>query len=192
MRSNLTYANVSDRIIHEMAAQQMVEQGEEWRSIPGFNGRYEASSEGRIRNASTLLIRRPVLNWAGYCRVRISPLRGIEAKIYSVHRLVLMTFATNPHSFPQIDHIDCNKSNNALRNLEYVTAQENSRRAWENGLMTTTAKAVDQLDLYGKLIKRYESQTTAEKETGISQSCISKAILNNRPGFGFRWKFVSV
>jgi hypothetical protein len=174
-----------------MASQKMVER-EEWRSIPGFNGRYEASTEGRIRNASTLLIRRPVVNWAGYCRVRISPLRGIEAKMYSVHRLVLMTFGINPHSFPQIDHIDFNKSNNSLRNLEYVTAQENIRRAWENGLMTTTAKAVEQLNLYGELIKRYESQTAAEKETGISQACISKAIHENRPGSGFCWKFVIV
>jgi hypothetical protein len=185
-RSNLSKYSV--RSGHVEMAEQVVE---EWRSIPGFNGRYEASTEGRIRNARTLFVRRPVVNWAGYCRVRISPQYGVEAKLYSVHRLIMAAFATNPDNLPQIDHIDCSKSNNALRNLEYVSAQENYRRAWNNGLITTTARAVAQFDLEGNLIKMFESQHAAEMDTGVSQACISKSCTHNRPGCGYRWEFAS-
>lgn len=51
-----------------------------------------------------------------------------------VHRLVAETFLDNPYNLREVDHIDCNKLNNKLDNLEWVSSKENKRRAKENGL----------------------------------------------------------
>jgi len=52
-----------------------------------------------------------------------------------LHRMVALAFLENPNNLPEVNHIDCNKKNNCLNNLEWVTTKENNRHARENGLI---------------------------------------------------------
>lgn len=97
--------------------------------------RYLISDEGKIA-----LINGRILNGCnpknekGYIRVTLVTKSG-KLKKYSLHRLVLAAFIYD--SDLEVDHIDCNKLNPALYNLEYVTGDENKRRASINGLYRT-------------------------------------------------------
>ncbi len=98
---------------------------EEWRTVPGTDGYLEVSNEGRVRS---LLRGKPNILKAtedtnGYLRLRMT----IHRKRYSfkVHRLVAQAFIDNPNNLPQVNHIDGDKKNNRVNNLEWVTNQEN-------------------------------------------------------------------
>lgn len=114
---------------------------EEWRDIIGYEGLYQVSSYGntrslerlettkdgrkRIRPAQTIS---QYLHYKGYKRVTLCK-DGIR-KAYLVHRLVAEAFIPNPDNKPQINHIDEDKTNNAITNLEWVTNDENLRAYW--------------------------------------------------------------
>lgn len=105
---------------------------EEWRDIPGYEGRYQVSDLGRVKRLSFLnvwgyLWPEIILKqceWYGYKVVWLS-YRNIRKK-YKVHRLVAMAFLTNTNSKEFVNHIDRDRRNNTLSNLEWVTPQENT------------------------------------------------------------------
>lgn len=68
-----------------------------------------------------------------YVGVYVEYKRNIQR---AVHRLVAETFIPNPENLREVDHIDCNKKNNHVSNLDWVSSKENKRRAWENNLYT--------------------------------------------------------
>jgi len=76
-------------------------------------------------------------NNRGYLSVSIC--YGI-AKSYLIHRLVAETFIPNPYKKPCINHIDGDKANNHVSNLEWVTYQENTIHSYKTGLNTAATK----------------------------------------------------
>lgn len=91
--------------------------------------KYEVSNRGNVRNKKTGRILQPHLNRAnGYCRVNIG------GKHRYIHRLVAETFYDGTGRKLDVNHIDGNKENNNLSNLEWVTRQENIKHALINGL----------------------------------------------------------
>lgn len=97
---------------------------EQWREIPGFP-KYEASTQGRIRNAKTGKILRPgdSGNGKGYDHVCLS--KDGKGHSTAVHRLVAAVWVPNPQNFPEINHLDYNRKNNAAANLEWTTHRAN-------------------------------------------------------------------
>ena len=94
--------------------------------------RYEISDEGKIRKVDgTILAGCNPANEKGYFRIGLVTKDG-KMKKYGLHRLILAGFTGD--SELEVDHVDGNKLNNALSNLEYVTGDENKRRAAANGL----------------------------------------------------------
>ena len=97
---------------------------EEWRAIPGYEGLYEVSNKGNVRNVRrNTLLRLPKTN-NGYIRVFLCK----NGKGYGkyVHRLVSQVFIPNPDNLPQINHKNEDKSNNCVENLEWCTAKYNN------------------------------------------------------------------
>lgn len=98
---------------------------EEWRVVPETNEKIEVSNYGRVRS---LLRGEPYVLKAtpdkkGYLRLKITINR--VPKSYKVHRLVANSFIPNPNELPQVNHIDGDKTNNCVDNLEWCTNQDN-------------------------------------------------------------------
>lgn len=77
--------------------------------------------------------------FGGYSQISIFNNISGKYKTYFVHRLVALTFIPNPKNKPQVNHIDGNKHNNCVENLEWVTASENMKHAHKIGLQPSTA-----------------------------------------------------
>lgn len=124
---------------------------EQWKEIPGFCGRYWASSQGKIRSSRQAVAHRPKGQWQsrviperilkmtdtsdGYKSVELRD--GCRRKRMLVHRLVAMAFIENQLGLPHVNHIDANKRNNRADNLEWVTHQQNMAHASRMGLMVS-------------------------------------------------------
>lgn len=110
---------------------------ETWVSIQNFKS-YEVSNLGRVRSKKTKRILKPAPNKAGYLKLVLSN-QGIQKTRY-VHRLVATSFLSGSGV---VNHIDGNKSNNNLSNLEIVTHRENTKHAYSLGLIKSKLNKVD-------------------------------------------------
>lgn len=100
---------------------------EVWKDIPMYAGIYEVSNLGRVRSKVTGLITTGHPNHKGYLRAYIY-LNGMVKKEF-VHRLVAMAFLPNPNHYPQVNHVDYNRTNNRVDNLEWCTGEQNVRHS---------------------------------------------------------------
>lgn len=102
---------------------------EEWQL---YCGNYEISNRGNIRNKNTKHILAQYITRNGYCHVAIRD--GKKWKGIYIHRAVAETFIPNTDNKPQVNHIDGDKTNNNVSNLEWVTHSENMCHALSMGL----------------------------------------------------------
>lgn len=109
---------------------------EMWKEIPNTNGKLFVSSYGRIksflRDATNGSILKQTPDKKGYCRIRVTIER--EKRSYKVHRLVAEAFLPKREGAEQVNHLDGNKANNSVANLEWVTNAENALHAMKNDL----------------------------------------------------------
>jgi hypothetical protein len=99
---------------------------EVWKVVEDYPS-YEVSSAGRVRRDGKFI--KSVASTRGYLRVSLS--KDGKPKGFFVHRLVAKAFIKNPENKPQVNHIDGDPGNNFISNLEWVTAQENERHAFD-------------------------------------------------------------
>lgn len=106
-----------------------------WKVICNFET-HEVSNTGLVRNIKTNYILKQCLNRQGYHQVY---LRNKNGKFtLRVHRLVAIAFIENPYNKSEVNHKDCNKSNNSISNLEWATPKENSIHSALNGRLPDT------------------------------------------------------
>lgn len=106
---------------------------EMWREIKGTDGLLEISDMGRVRsNMRDGRILKTQKDKKGYERLRVTVKR--QKMSLKIHREVAKAFIENPDNLPQVNHIDGNKSNNRVDNLEWASNIENARHATEHGL----------------------------------------------------------
>ena len=155
--------------------------------IEGFE-KYEVSNLGKIRNIKSGRIIKPQLDKDGYLT---HCLYGHDKrKFLFLHRIIATAFIDNPEGKPCVNHIDENKLNNDLSNLEWCSVRENlihgtrTKRASEK-----LSQKVIQLDLNDNVLNIFESMTQAEQETGVDASSISKCCNGKlKSAGGFKWR----
>ena len=101
------------------------------KEIKGYEGLYTVNSMGKVFSIKTGKEKKKLISNAGYYRVHLFN-KG-KGKIILVHRLVAEAFIPNPKNLPCVNHIDGNKLNNRVTNLEWVTSSENNKKAVEAG-----------------------------------------------------------
>lgn len=107
---------------------------EVWKEVDGFDGVYEISNYGRVKSSNYGgLIRKPRVQQNGYETVRLW--RDGKARFYLIHRLVFSHFVGELDKNLVIDHIDGNKVNNHVTNLQQITSRENTNKAVSNKLL---------------------------------------------------------
>ena len=126
----------------------------------------------------------------GYMIVTLADGKG-KRQNKRVHRLLMEAFVPNPNNYPHVNHIDGNKLNNSLSNLEWCSASHNTRHAVNLGLMKpVNEKPVEQYTLDGVFINEFKSIHEASRQTGIAWQNISKVCLGKRNRAGmYYWKY---
>lgn len=113
---------------------------EKWKDIDGFPD-YKISSEGKILRISKNYYLKPCLDKSiGYFVVNLYDTKGRPHRKF-LHRLIAEAFIPNPENKRTVNHIDGNKSNNELSNLEWATDSENMLHAFSHGLCENTRKS---------------------------------------------------
>ena len=108
--------------------------GEEWRDVEGYGGKYQVSNLARVRSlykGKTKLIKPDIIH-TGYLRVTLY--KDGKTKNHYVHVLVAKAFIPNPEGKRQVNHINGDKADNRVENLEWLTPSENIHHAFETGL----------------------------------------------------------
>lgn len=105
---------------------------EEYRDVSGFEGRYKVSNIGNVFSVKSGKVLCPRDNGKGYLGVQLW--KNGECKQVYIHKLVCKEFIGLPPAGCNINHVDGDKSNNCVNNLEYVTFSENSLHAVDSGL----------------------------------------------------------
>lgn len=145
---------------------------------------YYVSSLGRFKNSKGIIMKDYKPHHSGYIYVRVNKDK------YALHRLIAFTFLENPKNKAFVNHIDGNKTNNALANIEWNTPNENSLHSHKIGLNKGNKRKIVQYDLEMNKIQDFNSIIEASNFLNMSQSNI-KAVLYNKQktagGFIFKY-----
>jgi hypothetical protein len=107
-----------------------------------------------------------------------------------IHRIVAETFLENINNKSCINHINGDKTDNRVNNLEWCTQSENMLHAYKTKLIKPSYKKVIQYDLYENFVKEWESIVDVEKILKINSSNISKCCKGKlKTAGGFVWKY---
>lgn len=174
---------------------------EVWEDIQEYEGFYQVSNLGRVRSLDRTVpakngkikfckggIKAQSENSCGYLRVMLS--KNKKNTHILVHRLVAAAFLENPDNHKQVNHINGNKKDNSIDNLEWISGLENIKHSIETGLRDLKGEKNSQSKLTKKDVieikKRLENETLTaiSKDYDISISVISKIKL------GKAWKHV--
>lgn len=176
-----------------------------WRDIKNWEGRYQVSNLGRIKslereeyffskNGKKVIVKIPERllrfgRWTGYNTVELKH-RGVKRTRKMVHRLVCESFLPNPENKPQVNHIDGDKTNNHLSNLEWCTRKENCQH--RNRVLGVEPPNKGKVKCVETGVV-YKNGEEASRQTGICYCSINK-VANNKPKYitagGFHWEFV--
>ena len=160
-----------------------------WKPIENYEGLYEVSNLGRVRSIDRIIIMKhrngcnathyykgKILatrkNNSGYLKVDL--IKDKKAKTFFVHRLVAIAFISNVENKPQVNHIDGNKENNTIENIEWCDAFENQQHALNIGLRKRRTMTIQEYQkeyyIKNKAKKKLQSKLNYIKRKKIKES----------------------
>lgn len=178
-----------------------------WRPIKGYETEYMVSNLGRVKSlyrevncgkGKSIVNEKyltPHTNAFGYLTINLS--KRSKTKSYLIHRLVAQAFIPNPENKPEVDHINTIRDDNNVKNLRWVTRQENNsnplrRKKYSRcrkGYRNSNAMAVIKIEPNGKRTC-YQTLTEGAHKNNVSPSTISYYIHGIRkPASGDKWIF---
>ena len=189
-----------------------------WKDIKGYEGLYQISNLGNIRSLDIMInckgaknidshlrkgrLLKQTIGTTGYYNVNLS--KNGKTKYFRVHKLVADAFILNKNNYNCINHIDGNKLNNNINNLEWCDYSHNLKEAYRIGLRENKykgkygkeaqfSKPLLQYSLNGEFIKEWENASQVNRELGYCAENI-RSVCNGRrkQANGFIWKYKEV
>ena len=156
------------------------------KDIKNYEGLYAVTEDGRVWSYRSNKFMTPAQN-NGYLFVNLYKEHKLK-KAY-IHRLVAEAYLPNPNNYLEVNHVDENKDNNALSNLEWCTRQYNNSYGTRNERIS---KALGKSVLCVELDRVFRSVTEAAKQLNINRSNIFRAIRGDREkAYGYHWRYVN-
>lgn len=179
---------------------------EVWKDIFGYEGYYQISNLGRVKSHGRYVKGAYGKYWKegrilkhgkttnGYDFVYLSV--NNNKKNVMVHRIVAETFIPNPEKKETVNHINGNKKDNRVSNLEWNTYKENNHHAIKTGLVKNRfnhkgSRPVGQYSENGVLINTYPSLREASRKTGIRHDAIRGNINHGWKAGGYKWDYMN-
>lgn len=156
-----------------------------WKPVVGYEGLYEVSSEGRVKSVfrtvpskkgGSRTVPEKIKSFAEVNGYFVCPLyRNNKERRFMVHRLVAEAFIPNPEQKAEVNHIDGDKHNNRVSNLEWVTRLENVHHAIETGLAVQYDRHGNRNPMYGKHHSEAAKKAISAVHKGTTHSAEAKA-----------------
>ena len=162
----------------------------EWKSVNGYEEIYEVSDYGAIRRVGGKILK-PKQEANGYRRYHLSK-NGV-AKSILAHRIVALAFIENPHGYDTVNHINEDKSDNRVENLEWCDMSYQNR--YGIGAINRNKfkeKPVLQYTKDGQFVRRFDSVKKAAIELGLQETsihCVCKGIRRYKSTGGYVFKY---
>lgn len=179
-----------------------------WKQIEGFEGRYYVSNYGRVKvkggtrfknQKHTKNIPDKILKYgrnnSGYLTVGLGRRVDGTRRTKTVHKLVALAFLPNPNNYPEINHLDENKDNNCVWNLEWCTHKYNTHYNNDSAIERGSKKQrkyFGQYSLDGELIKIWHGFKKLDRETDYCRSSVTDCCLGKIKTYrGYVWKYLT-
>ena len=160
---------------------------EVFRNIKGYEGLYQVSNKGRVFSLKSRKFLSPFITYNGYQKINLYNGNKKIKKEY-IHRIVALVFIPNPEQKSQINHINEIKTDNSVKNLEWMTAKENVNYGNRNKKASKSKnKPILQYTIEGKFITEYSSlnEVMSLFNKGVGDCLRGR----NKTSGGFVWKY---
>ena len=161
-----------------------------WKDIKGYEGLYQVSNLGRVKSLYRNIILKGFIDQDGYRLVTIY--RNNTKSNKRIHRLVAQAFIPNPENKSHVNHIDEDKTNNRVDNLEWMTAKENINYGTHNERVSKTMGIpVIAINCITGESKEFHGISECARQLGLCQQSISKVLAGQcrqTGGFTFKYK----
>ena len=173
---------------------------EVWKDVDGYQGHYQVSNLGRVRSLTRTIkgrwglqieqgqIMSPVER-NGYLRVCLK--KDGKGRNFPIHRLVAIAFIQNPNNLPEVNHINENKKDNRLCNLEWCDRKHNCKYGTRTErLSKKLSKEVLQLTMAGEVVAKFKSAKDVQRKLGYSSSYICECCNGKHKSLhGYKWRY---
>ena len=167
-----------------------------WKDIKGYEGLYQVSNDGKVKSLTRVVKSRwgtdkplkekmvkEIVDSLGYSRLSLS--KDGKVRTHKIHRLVAEAFLIGEG---HINHIDGNKQNNSVENLEFCTSKENNNHALETGLRPNKYRKPIVCEQTGEV---FNGQADLARKIGLSAPMVSAYMKGNAKHLkGLTFKFV--
>lgn len=160
-----------------------------WKDIKGYEGLYQISNLGRVRNKKGRILKQS-FDGVGYYKIKLC--NNCHEKTILIHRLVATNFLANPNNYKCVDHINTIRTDNRLENLRWCTTAENNCNVITKNKRAAyyRVKPILQFDINGRYVNRFSNSVDAGNSVHVNCNKILECCRGERKSIGgYLWAF---